>query len=94
MEVRRSKAPLWSLVLLPLLAVFGVSLSGCAWERPEDPVVVTGAEVPRLVGVPPSEVIAYRWLNDRWEQLPVQVDERALIDLNNVYNQAPNGSVS
>ena len=91
MEVCRSKAPLWSLVLLPLLAVLGVSLSGCAWERPEDPVVVTGAEVPRLVGVPPGEVIAYRWLNDRWEQLPVQVDERALIDLGSVYNQAPNG---
>lgn len=74
-----------------LLVAAAAAVSGCAAERPEDPVVVTGNDVPRLAGSPPAKVIAYRYLNGQWQQVPVQVDERALIDLGTVYNQPPNG---
>jgi hypothetical protein len=76
---------------LIVAAAAATALSGCAAQRPQDPVVVKGSDVPRLVGAPPGKVIAYRYLNDHWEQVPVQVDERAMIDLGAVYNQAPNG---
>jgi hypothetical protein len=74
-----------------LIAVAAGVLSGCVPERPEDPVVLTGAQVPRLVGSTPGSVVAFRWVDSRWEQVPVQVDERAQVDLGRVYNQAPNG---
>jgi hypothetical protein len=77
--------------VLILAAAAAMVLSGCAAQRPQDPVVVKGSDVPRLVGAPPAKVIAYHYLNGQWEQVPVQVDERAMVDLGTVYNQAPNG---
>jgi hypothetical protein len=78
--------------VLSVAAAAAMLLSGCAAQRPQDPAVVTGSGVPRLVGAPPAKVIAYRYLNGQWQQIPVQVDERAMIDLGAVYNQAPNGA--
>ena len=66
-------------------------MSGCAAQRPEDPVVLTGSDVPRLAGAQPGKVLAYRYFNGTWDQVPVQVDERAMVDLGKVYNQAANG---
>jgi hypothetical protein len=72
----------------------GGLLTGCAAERPEDPVVLTGAATPRLVGADPGQVVAFRWLSNAWAQVPVQVDERAQIDLGKVYNQPAKGLTS
>jgi hypothetical protein len=77
-------------VLIPVAAL-AIGLTGCTAERPEDPGVVTGADVPRLAGAAPGKVIAYHYLDDTWTQVPVQVDERAMVDLGTVYNQAPDG---
>ena len=79
------------LTVLPALAAAVVFLSGCAFQRPEDPIVLKGSETPRLVGAAPGKVLAFRYLNGRWDQVPVQVDERALIDLGTVYNESANG---
>jgi hypothetical protein len=65
-------------------------LTGCTLNRPEDPVVVTGATVPSLSGVAAGDVVAFRWLN-AWQQVPVQVDERKQVDLGTVYNGAALG---
>jgi len=54
-------------------------------NRPEDPVVITGADVPSLQGVSPSTIVAFRYLGG-WQQVPVQVDERFTQTLQNVYN--------
>ncbi len=54
-------------------------------NRAEDPVVITGADVPSLQGVAPSTVVAFRYLGG-WQQIPVQVDERFTQTLQNVYN--------
>src|SRR3954469_3071227 len=74
------------------LAVCGVSASqaGAALNRPADPVVITGASVPPLAGVAPGEIVAFRY-GDGWQQVPVQVDERAVVDLAKPYNGSPTG---
>ena len=78
------------LLILPV-ALLALLLSGCAAQRPEDAVVLTGSDVPRLIGAQPGKILAYRYYNGAWTQMPVQVDERAMIDLNTVYNQPANG---
>jgi hypothetical protein len=49
-------------------------------DRPDDPVVVTGAKLTPLFGVAPDRVAAFRRSGGSWQQVPVQVDERARID--------------
>ena len=68
-------------------------------DRPDEPVVLqqsspradgygTGpinVELPeRLRGIAPADLVAFRW-SDGWQQVPVQVDERELMDLNRIY---------
>ncbi len=58
--------------------------------RDRDPVVLLGANVPTLVGLEPNHVVAFRYLGG-WQQIPVQIDERKLVDFYVVYNGAPGG---
>jgi hypothetical protein len=67
------------------LAVTALTVTGCTLNRPEDPVVLTGAQVPSLASVSAGDVVAFRWFNG-WDQVPVQVDQRKSIDLGAVYN--------
>lgn len=60
-------------------------------QRPDDPVVLSGAEVPSLAHVVPERVVAFRFVYGGWQQIPVQVDERALVDLGTVKHLAPVG---
>lgn len=56
--------------LLPLTAVvLALTVSGCTLNRPDDPVVLTGADVPALSSVAAQDVVAFRWLSG-WSQLP------------------------
>ncbi len=50
-------------------------------SRPADPVVLTGADIPSLNGLAPSDLVAFRNINGVWSQLPVQVDERHTTDV-------------
>jgi hypothetical protein len=55
-------------------------------HRPADPVVLTGADVdPRLTGIAPNLLVAFRY-DTGWVQIPVQVDERDVINFDTVYN--------
>jgi hypothetical protein len=58
--------------------------------RPADPVVLSGSRLPTLVGAVPNRVVAFRWAGG-WQQRPVQVDQRANLDLGAAYNQPPAG---
>jgi hypothetical protein len=58
--------------------------------RPADPVVLAGSRLPGLVGTPPHRVVAFKWA-DGWHAVPVQVDQRADLDLGAAYNQPPAG---
>ena len=74
---------------LALLAAAGMALgvTGCTLNRPEDPVVLTGAQLPALSSVAAGDVVAFRWLQN-WGQVPVQVDERKSVNFQTVYNNA------
>ena len=52
----------------------------------DEPVVVTGAEVPPLAGAAPGGVVAFAYDAERsdWTQVPVQVDERKFVDFGRV----------
>ena len=54
--------------------------------RPEDPVVLTGSQIGSpILGSNPSALVAFRW-SGGWQQIPVQVDQRASVNFNAVYN--------
>ena len=58
--------------------------SAAPLNRPDDPVVITGAGVPSLSGAAPGQVVAFAW-SGSWDQIPVQVDERKPYDLRVAY---------
>ena len=91
--------------------------TGSTLTRAEEPVVIqqslpddtgsaTGSinvQLPdRLLGIAPGDLVAFRWDGD-WTQIPVQIDEREVMDLNRpytntrpscsdpCYNNPPNG---
>jgi hypothetical protein len=83
------------LPLRPLPAVFSITLALTLWlstaaggaslDRPADPVVLTGADAGLLLGVAPGDVVAFRYASG-WVQIPLQVDERALVDFADIYD--------
>lgn len=83
--------------VLSALALVGTTAAGAAkpLNRPADPVVVTGSEAKRLLGTRPGRVVAFSYSKQRrrWDAVPVQVDERAGVDLGRVYGGNPNGVV-
>jgi hypothetical protein len=76
-------APLLALAL----AVGAGVLAGCddinTVARPDAPQVLTGAQLPALVGTDPGDIVAFRWRRDddvgSWQQMSVQVDERKVV---------------
>jgi len=77
--------------LLPLTFALGLFLlvvsagAAATLDRPADPVVLTGADVPALLGVAPGDIVAFRY-DSGWIQIPIQVDERAVVDFADIYN--------
>ncbi|MBN1345805.1 MAG: hypothetical protein JXQ73_24150 [Phycisphaerae bacterium] len=61
-----------------------------ALSRDADPVVLAGADVPSLVGQAPSQVVAFQY-EGGWVQIPVQIDERKIVDFGVVYDDSPIG---
>jgi len=61
-----------------------------ALGRDRDPVVLTGSALPDLLGVSPSLIVAFGHAGG-WVQIPVQVDERAVVDFGTIYGVAPSG---
>ena len=57
--------------------------------RGADPIVLRGADLPKLDGTDPGDVVAFSW-DGEWIQVPVQVDERAVVDYG-VVRQIGNG---
>jgi hypothetical protein len=55
-------------------------------SREIDPVVITGDRVPSLLGNLPANLVAFHYQNGIWRQIPVQVDERAVIDILKPYH--------
>ena len=68
----KSFAALSSFLCLLLGGASGASASTLLPDREADPVVLTGADTPRLAGIAPGDVVAFRW-NGAWDQVPVQL---------------------
>jgi hypothetical protein len=75
-------APALLLTLCTLLAS-GAS-PGASLDRDRDSVVLTGSQLSVLVGLAPSSVVAFRYQGG-WQQIPVQIDERDTVTLDQVY---------
>src|SRR5262245_11329957 len=56
------------------------------FDRPSDGIVVQGSALPGLLGSAPGGIAAFRWTEaGGWAQVPVQVDERALVPWVQIY---------
>lgn len=88
----RTRAALGVLVVIPLvLSACAVAGPTSTLMRPADPVVITGADVPALVGSAPGDIVAFNYKPGAgWAQIPVQVDERKVLNFGTVYNGAAN----
>ena len=78
-------------VVVGLTATLPASPAGAvALNRPADPVVITGATVPTLQGINPKTLVAFARTATAWRQIPVQVDERKLLNFGTVYGGGAN----
>ena len=59
-------------------------------NRPKDPVVLNGSSLTPLVGAEVGKIVGFRYVGG-WQQIPIQVDERDLVDLGKPYNANPTG---
>jgi hypothetical protein len=81
-------------LLAPALVVLAPPpASASSLTRDRDPVVMTGAELPGLLGVAPGDVVAFRREAGGWQQVPVQVDERKVVSFGQIYNDPPASTV-
>ncbi len=62
-----------------LLALAGCTRFGASLARPEDPIVLVGSSLPKLLGATVPSIVAYSWDGSAWQQIPVQVDERDMV---------------
>ncbi|WP_154669467.1 hypothetical protein [Ruminiclostridium cellobioparum] len=54
-------------------------------NRPNDPIVIKGQDISALNGINPDELVAFKY-DGGWKQIPVQVDERAVVSVAKMYN--------
>lgn len=76
----------WLLVAVPVVCAAG------ALARDGEPVVLHASDLPGLTGRAPSSLVAFRY-EDAWVQIPIQVDERAVVDFGDIYNWGPAGYI-
>jgi len=85
------------MAVLGLAAVISFGSAGVAGaapaDRADDPVVLKGSQVAGLEGIAPNRIVAFKW-NGAWEQVPVQVDERHVVSVRNLYPADPPGYVN
>jgi hypothetical protein len=74
-------------VTLGVTGLITVEPAGAApLVRPADPVVVSGASLPTFVNGPKAPLVGFRWTGTAWVQLPIQIDERAVVNFGKIYN--------
>ncbi len=64
-----------------LLFVGKVAAQNSTLQRPYDPVILTGNNLPAFMGNLPAGIVGFSYGTAGWKQIPVQVDERVLLDL-------------
>ena len=51
-------------------------VTGAAINRPQDPIIVTGANLSAHGGAPVNELVLYAYQAGAWTPIPFQIDER------------------
>jgi hypothetical protein len=79
-------------VLLVVPIAMGLALTGCTrfgatLNRPEEPVVLDGSALAKLIGTAPQHVVGFSWDGSKWNQIPVQVDQRDLVNPGQILNR-------
>lgn len=92
--LRRRTTAIALLVLIPLLLTACKRRDISTVTRPYDAVVLSGSAVPQLQGIAPSRLVAFTFVSGSWQQVPVQVDERAVLDLAKPKNVSPIGKTA
>lgn len=62
---------------------------GANLQRTDDAVVLTGSQLPKLLGAAPRSVVGFAWDGKVWTQVPVQVDERDDVSPGQIYHWDP-----
>ena len=75
---------------IPASASAGTAAVGVP-ERSAEAIILKGAQTQGLIGVPPGDLVAFRWQSG-WQQVPVQVDERKLVDYRILRQWRSNGA--
>ena len=78
MDRRHVRAYLTALAVVAAVPASASAATGVP-GRDSDPIVIKGADVPVLLGSQPGRVVAFSY-DGGWHQVPVQVDERKLVD--------------
>jgi hypothetical protein len=87
---RRRTALAVALVVPAVLGLTACTRFGASLTRPSDPVVLTGNALPKLVGADPAHIVGFSWDGKQWHQIPVQVDERDLVNPGQIYHRPTN----
>src|SRR5829696_8488341 len=80
-----------ALVGATLVTVGSPAASGAPLARASDPVVLTGAQLPTLLNGARATVVGFRWTGSAWAGVPIQIDERAVVNFGKIYNN-PNAT--
>jgi hypothetical protein len=88
--VRRGSIALGAALCAVWAAAPAQGLTPIETSRKSEPIVLTGGELPRLIGARPERLLAFalhksesRDLNS-WHPVPIQIDERKLVDFGKV----------
>lgn len=79
---------IWFIALA--VATAGHHTAYASLDRPKDPVILTGSDVSSLIGSGVGNVVGFRYQGG-WQQIPIQIDERDLVDLDKPYNGSGTG---
>ncbi|MEM9888170.1 MAG: T9SS type A sorting domain-containing protein [Bacteroidota bacterium] len=76
--------PKLTLIVLILLSTIIILQ---AQDRNCDPIVLTGSELNCMRGERPEDIVAFKYVSGSgWAQIPVQIDERILLDISAPYD--------
>lgn len=86
------------IIICMLLTIVGASATAAkasevtsTLSRPNDPVILKGADIPQFIGISPDELVAFSFIDGSWVQIPVQVDEMKVANYAlEIYNGAAN----
>ena len=72
------KIVLSAVSLLTTMFAYGQSST---LKRSKDPVVISGASLSSFSSLNPADIVGFKYVQGVWTQIPIQVDERAWLDI-------------